>query len=67
MIRCGPLFYADNQCLACGQRWKAITGPTQCPSCGHLYVKWLDFEEKWEQRGVGYMPKPEFHNELLKP
>ena len=33
-------------CLRCGKRWRGKAGPTSCISCGHLYVKWLDFDEK---------------------
>jgi len=35
------------QCLSCGYKWDSKPGPTQCPKCGHLYVKWLNYKE-WE-------------------
>ncbi len=37
--------------MKCNFEWKGPTGPTQCPICGHLYVKWTNFEEMrkmWE-------------------
>ena len=33
------------KCLKCGHDWKDMTGPTQCPVCGHLYVKWVNYEQ----------------------
>ena len=36
---------ARHFCLQCHYRWEGIHGPTQCPKCGHLYVKWLNYEE----------------------
>jgi len=38
------------KCLKCDYKWKDMTGPTQCPKCGHLYVKWVNYEQlakKW--------------------
>ncbi len=36
---------ADYYCLKCNHRYKDKPGPTQCPKCGHLYVKWLNYGE----------------------
>ena len=35
---------AQYRCLACAHEWIGRRGPTVCPSCGHLYVKWLNYE-----------------------
>lgn len=35
---------AAYRCLSCGKEWGGWIGPTECPHCGHLYVKWLDYE-----------------------
>ena len=40
---------ADFKCLKCNYRWKSEPGPTQCPICGHLYIKWLNFESMMKQ------------------
>lgn len=39
---------AKFKCLKCSCKWKDIPGPTQCPMCGHLYVKWENYEEMRE-------------------
>ena len=32
------------RCLRCALEWSELKkGPTQCPRCGHLYVKWLNY------------------------
>lgn len=36
---------AHFQCLKCLYSWKDRPGPTQCPVCGHDYVKWLNYEQ----------------------
>ena len=37
---------AEYLCLKCKHRWKEkLKGATQCPKCGHVYVKWLNYEE----------------------
>jgi len=36
---------AKFKCLKCGVEWESGPGPTQCFHCGHLYVKWLNYEE----------------------
>lgn len=35
---------AKYRCLKCGFEWSEPAGPTQCPKCGHLYVRWLNYE-----------------------
>jgi len=36
---------AKFKCLKCFFRWEEQPGPTQCPICRHLYVKWVNYEE----------------------
>jgi rubrerythrin len=46
---------AEYKCLKCGYKYLSEPGPTQCPKCGHLYVKWLNFEEMhkmWVEGGA---------------
>ena len=43
---------AENRCLnkKCGYEWKQLSGPkVQCPLCGNLWVKWIDYIE-WRER-----------------
>lgn len=45
---------AKFKCLKCLLWWKSKPGPTQCPVCGHLYVKWENYEEmrkEWNKNG----------------
>jgi hypothetical protein len=35
---------AKYKCLKCGLEYESDPGPTQCPSCGHLYIDWLNYE-----------------------
>lgn len=32
-------------CLSCGVIYVHKSGPSNCPVCGHLYVKWLNVSE----------------------
>jgi rRNA maturation endonuclease Nob1 len=43
---------AKHRCLRCFHYWESQPGPTQCPICGHLYVKWLNYEEMREAWNV---------------
>ena len=36
---------AEFKCLKCGYEYKDEPGPTVCRRCGHLYVKWLNYNE----------------------
>ena len=40
---------AEFLCLKCGFKYDDIPGPTQCKKCGHLYVKWLNYEELYQK------------------
>ena len=35
---------AEYQCLSCGHAWDGKPGPVTCPKCGHVYVKWLNYD-----------------------
>lgn len=42
------------RCLKCGHKWEDKPGPTQCPKCWHLYVKWENYEAMrkiWNKNG----------------
>jgi len=43
---------AEFQCLKCGCQWRNVPGPTQCPNCNHLYVKWVNYEEMKKEWGI---------------
>ncbi len=36
---------ADYLCLRCRYVYQDDPGPTQCPKCGHLYIKWLNYKD----------------------
>lgn len=40
--------YAKFKCLKCGYKYLSKPGPTKCPKCNHLYVKWINYEEMYE-------------------
>lgn len=43
---------AKYKCLKCEHLWEEkLKGPTQCPKCGHVYVKWLNYEEMEKEWG----------------
>ena len=47
---------AEFKCLKCDYEYKDKPGPTQCPKCGHLYAKWLNYEDlakKWKKKYNG--------------
>jgi predicted Zn-ribbon and HTH transcriptional regulator len=39
------------KCLGCGYEYKAEPGPTECPKCKHIWIKWVNYEEwrKWNK------------------
>jgi uncharacterized protein with PIN domain len=41
--------FADNECMKCKHRWLDRPGVyaefQECPKCGSLYWKWLNFED----------------------
>lgn len=37
-----PAKQTNYKCLACDRRFVDKAGATQCPDCGHLYVKAID-------------------------
>ena len=40
---------AKFKCLKCSFSYEDKPGPTQCPQCSHLYVKWVNYEEWYGQ------------------
>ena len=44
MVKLNIKKVAKFKCLKCGHGWKDKPGPTQCPKCGHLFVKWVNYE-----------------------
>ncbi len=40
---------AKYQCQKCKFKYEHQPRVTQCPQCGHLYVKWLNYEEMNEK------------------
>ena len=42
------------KCLKCNYKWEDKAGPTRCPVCDHLYIKWENYEKmrkKWNKDG----------------
>jgi len=35
--------FAHLRCRKCGKEWLEPPGPTQCPTCFHLYLDWLNY------------------------
>ena len=33
------------KCLKCNHEYSHPVRTTKCPKCGHLYVKWLNYDE----------------------
>lgn len=47
---------AEYECVKCNHKWTDKPGPitfngteTKCPSCGSLYMKWLNYERDYEK------------------
>ena len=36
---------ASYECLRCGCKYETNPGPTTCPMCGNLYIKWINYED----------------------
>lgn len=51
-VRESPNSKAHFRCLDCGYEYWTIPGPTECPKCRHIWVKWVNYEEwrKWANR-----------------
>ncbi len=39
------------KCLKCGHRWWDKPGPTQCPRCKHIWVKWVNYDQ-WRKENM---------------
>lgn len=50
----GRRWIAEYECLRCRHHWSEMAGPTVCPSCGHVYVRWLNFYKLSGQRVIEY-------------
>ena len=35
----------EARCCRCGFEWRARPDPLTCPKCGHVYVKWVNYEQ----------------------
>jgi hypothetical protein len=44
---------AHYKCKKCSFDWKATPSPTDCLSCGHIYVDWVNWEE-WKKNAGDY-------------
>ena len=44
---------AKFRCLRCEYEYEDGPGPTTCPECGHIYIKWVDYEEWKKSIGLG--------------
>jgi Zn finger protein HypA/HybF involved in hydrogenase expression len=36
---------AKFKCSSCQTEWRSAAGPSQCSSCGSLYLDWLNYKE----------------------
>lgn len=43
-----PELTETYQCCSCDRQFKDKPGPTQCPYCGHFYVRWLTYDENFK-------------------
>ena len=34
---------AQLKCMSCGMVWEQEPDPTNCQTCGHLYVAWTNY------------------------
>lgn len=42
---------AHYRCLNCAHEWHQEPTMVTCGSCGHLYIKWVNFETEF-QKGI---------------
>lgn len=43
---------AQYKCLKCLHEWNGECGPTICPKCNHVYVKWLNYDELFGEKSA---------------
>lgn len=43
---------AAYKCLSCSFEYKGRPGPTQCPVCNGLQIKWLNYEQLFGKLGT---------------
>lgn len=36
---------AIYKCLKCGHNYTGKPGPTICPICNHVYIKWVNYDD----------------------
>lgn len=36
---------AKYRCMACGFEWEQRPSQVICPKCGHLYVRWTNYDD----------------------
>lgn len=36
---------AEYHCPVCGYRFEGLSGPTTCPACSGLYVRWTNYDD----------------------
>lgn len=41
---------AEYKCEKCKYEYKHLPQVTQCPRCGHLWVKWTNYDEMFGDR-----------------
>lgn len=46
-------------CTECGNKWKFLPGPTQCPECYCIWVEWLNYDELNKKYFSNYWSKNE--------
>lgn len=42
---------AKYKCLKCNHEFNDKPGLVECPKCGYLYIKWLNYEELFGKNG----------------
>lgn len=40
---------AEYECVKCGLKYNSMPGPTFCPKCGSIWVKWVNWEA-WREK-----------------
>ena len=49
----GKIMKAKYLCLKCNLEWEEeLKGPTECPKCHFIYIKWLNYKELFNVNAV---------------
>lgn len=51
-----PVRGAAYLCHACRTRWTGLAGPTDCPRCREVRIKWTNYEL---MRDAGFLADPD--------